>query len=120
MTSYVEDLERVEKELREAERERDLLGVRIEGLRGQREALRKLVEASVVPGEDLDLKDLTKADAIVKILQASDKPMTLGEIAAAVSAAGKETKYNGASVYIDGLLKAGRVIRVQRGQYRAA
>ena len=118
MTSYVEDLDRVEKELRMAERERDLLGVRIEGLRAQREALRKLVEAHAVPGEDL--KDLTKADAIVKILQASDKPMTLGEIAAAVSAAGKETKYNSVSVYIDGLLKAGRAIRVQRGQYRAA
>ena len=118
MASYVEDLERVEKELREAERERDLLGVRIEGLRGQREALRKLVEAPVAPGEDL--KGLTKADAIVRILQASDKPMTLGEIAAAASAAGKTTKYNHASVYIDGLLKAGRVVRVKRGQYRAA
>ncbi|MQS17627.1 hypothetical protein F7Q99_36930 [Streptomyces kaniharaensis] len=118
MTSYVEDLERVEKELREAERERDLLGVRIEGLRAQREAFRKLVEAPAVPGEDL--KGLKKADAIVKILQASDKPMTLGEIADAMSAAGKKTQKDGASVYIDGLLKAGRVIRVQRGQYRAA
>jgi hypothetical protein len=120
MTSFVEDLERVEQELREAERERDLLGVRIEGLRGQREALRKLIEAPVVPGEDLDLKDLTKADAIVKILRASDKPMTLGEIAAAVTAAGKKTNPNGASVYIDGLLKAGRVVRVKRGLYSAA
>jgi len=118
MTSYGEDLERVEKELREAERERDLLGVRIEGLKAQREAFRKLVEASAVQGQEI--QDLTKADAIVKILQASDKPMALGEIAEAMTAAGKKTNSNGASVYIDGLLKAGRVVRVQRGQYRAA
>ncbi|MCC9310075.1 hypothetical protein LN042_23905 [Kitasatospora sp. RB6PN24] len=118
MTSYVEDLERVENELREAERERDLLGVRIEGLRAQRDAFKKLVEAAVMPGEDL--KDLTKADAIVAILRASDKPMTLGEIADAMSAAGKYTVKNGASVYIDGLLKAGRVVRVKRGLYSAA
>ncbi|MEU8927586.1 hypothetical protein AB0D10_42900 [Kitasatospora sp. NPDC048545] len=118
MTLYGADLERVEKELREAEREWGLLGVRIEGLKAQREALRKLVETSVVP--EVEVQDLTKADAMVKILEASAKPMTLGEIAEAMTAAGKKTNSNGASVYIDGLLKAGRVIRVQRGQYRAA
>ncbi|MFG2825810.1 hypothetical protein ACGFX4_41070 [Kitasatospora sp. NPDC048365] len=118
MTSYGEDLARVETELSEAERDRDLLGVRIEGLKAQREALRKLVEVSPVPEQSL--QDLTKADAIVKILQASEKPMSLGEIADAMTGAGKKTNSNGASVYIDGLLKAGRVVRVQRGQYRAA
>ncbi|MEU8925328.1 hypothetical protein AB0D10_31070 [Kitasatospora sp. NPDC048545] len=118
MASYGEDLERVDKELLEAERERDLLGVRIEGLKAQREALRKLTEAPLVQGDEI--RDLTKADAMVKILQASTRPLTLGEIARAMTAAGRKTNSNGASVYIDALLKAGRVVRVQRGQYRAA
>ncbi|MFD8483623.1 hypothetical protein [Kitasatospora sp. NPDC059673] len=118
MTSYGEDLARAEKELGEAEREWDLLGVRIEGLRAQRDALRKLVEASTAPA--VEIGDLTKADAIVKILSASGKPMTLGEIAEAMTAAGKKSISSGVSVYIDGLLKAGRVVRVQRGQYTAA
>ncbi|MFF2659698.1 hypothetical protein ACFVUH_20335 [Kitasatospora sp. NPDC058032] len=118
MTSYGGDLEQVEKELRAAQREWDLLGARIEGLKAQREALRKLARAPFVPGEEI--QDLTKSDAIVTILRASHKPMTLGEIARAMTDAGKKTTSNGASVYIDTLLKAGRVVRVQRGHYRAA
>lgn len=108
----------MEKELHEAERERDLLGVHIEGLRAQRDALRRLVEAPIM--QHREIKDLTKADAIVKVLQSSERPMSLGEIAQALTAAGRRTNSNGASVYLDGLLKAGRVVRVQRGQYRAA
>ncbi|GGR09780.1 hypothetical protein GCM10010195_75040 [Kitasatospora griseola] len=108
----------MERELGEAEREWDLLGVRIEGLRAQRDALRKLVEASAAP--TVELSGLSKADAFVAVLRASDKPMTLGEIAEAMTAAGKKTVSSGASVYMDGLLKAGRVVRVQRGLYTAA
>ncbi|MFE3106873.1 hypothetical protein [Kitasatospora indigofera] len=118
MTPYGRDLQQVEKELQEAQRERDLLGARIEGLKAQLEALRKLAQAPLVQGEEI--QELTKADAIVRILQASHKPMALGEIAQAMTDAGKKTTSNGASVYIDALLKGGRVVRVQRGQYRAA
>ncbi|WP_327692421.1 hypothetical protein [Streptomyces sp. NBC_00459] len=118
MGDYTDDLERVEKSLREAERERDLIGARIEGLRAERDALRKLAETAVIPGQGIE--ELTKAEAIVTLLKGADGPMTLGDIAEAMTAAGKLSTRNGVSVYIDGLLKAGRVVRVQRGQYRAA
>ncbi|MEU0678187.1 hypothetical protein ABZ330_36100 [Streptomyces sp. NPDC006172] len=118
MDDYRDDLEHVEKSLREAERERDRLGARIEGLKAERDALRKLAESTGSPVEGME--ELTKAEAIVKLLRESDAPMTLGGIAEAMTAAGKLSTRNGVSVYIDGLLKAGRVVRVQRGQYRAA
>jgi chromosome segregation ATPase len=117
MDDYRDDLERVEKSLREAERERERLGARIEGLRAERDALKKLVETAESPGEGFE--ELTKAEAIVTLLKGADAPMTLGDIAEAMTAGGKLSTRNGVSVYIDGLLKAGRVVRVQRGQYRA-
>jgi chromosome segregation ATPase len=118
MGSYDEDLARIEKDLREAESERDRLSARIEGLKAERDALKKLAEAREGPAQEI--AGLTKAEAIVKILKASDQSMTLGDMAEAMTAAGKLTNPNGASVYIDGLLKAGRVVRVKRGHYRAA
>ncbi|MFD0140680.1 hypothetical protein ACFVIL_43145 [Streptomyces sp. NPDC127159] len=117
MDGYRDDLERVEKSLREAERERERLGARIEGLRAERDALRKLVGAAEGPGEGFE--ELTKAEAIVMLLKGAEVPMTLGDIAEAMTAGGKRSTRNGVSVYIDGLLKAGRVERVQRGHYRA-
>ncbi|MBK0372614.1 hypothetical protein I3215_07185 [Streptomyces sp. RB110-1] len=118
MNSYSEDLAGVERELREAELERDRLGAHIEGLKAKRDAFKKLSAAVSEPGPAV--QDLTKADAIVKILRASPQPMSLGDIADALTAAGKQATRNGVSVYIDGLLKAGRVVRVARNQYRDA
>ncbi|QYX75121.1 hypothetical protein [Streptomyces akebiae] len=118
MNSYSEDLASVERELREAELERDRLGAHIEGLKAKRDAFKKLSAAVSEPGSAV--QDLTKADAIVKILRASPQPMSLGDIADALTAGGKQANRNGVSVYIDGLLKAGRVVRVARNQYRDA
>jgi hypothetical protein len=42
------------------------------------------------------------------------------EIVEAMNAVGRVETYNGVSVYLDMLLKAGRVIRVSRGRYVAA
>ncbi|NEC67370.1 hypothetical protein [Streptomyces sp. SID9727] len=112
------DLEQVEADLREAELEHQRLGVRIEGLRAQRDALRRIAQTPT--RLEQKLQSLTKAEGIVAILRASPEPMTLGQIAEAMTAAGKLTNNNGASVYIDGLLKEGRVVRVRRGLYRDA
>ncbi|MFD3999799.1 hypothetical protein [Streptomyces rubiginosohelvolus] len=112
------DLEQVENDLREAELEYQRLGVRIEGLRAQRDALRKIAQ---MPTQlEQKVQAMTKAEGIVAVLRASSEPMTLGQIAEAMTAAGKVTNSNGASVYIDGLLKEGRVVRVSRGLYRDA
>ncbi|MFJ5532516.1 hypothetical protein [Streptomyces sp. NPDC093261] len=118
MGDYSEDLARIDQELREAERERNRLTARIAALQAERDAFLKLEDGPTDLRQKLD--DLTKAEAIVKILKEADRLMTLGDIAEAMTTAGKVTTKNGASVYIDGLLKAGRVVRVARGQYRAA
>ncbi|MFE5108573.1 hypothetical protein [Streptomyces sp. NPDC056663] len=112
------DLEKVENDLRDSELEYQRLGVRIEGLRAQRDALRKL--AAKPTRLDEKIRDMTKAEGIVAVLRASAEPMTLGQIAEAMTTAGKLTNSNGASVYIDSLLKEGRVVRVKRGLYRDA
>ncbi|MFE6494751.1 hypothetical protein [Streptomyces sp. NPDC057748] len=117
MSTYRDDLARVEKEILDVERERNRLSARLEGLKAERDALEKLNAGMDDHGS---IADLTKADAMVKILKESSTPMSLGEIADAMTTAGKKTNKNGASVYIDGLLKSGRVARVSRNQYRAA
>ncbi|MGW6557603.1 hypothetical protein [Streptomyces hydrogenans] len=118
MNPYSEDIAQVEKELSEAEREYARLGAHIEGLKAKREAFKKL---SAAPADlDSGIEDLTKAEAIIRILRVSPIPMSLGDIADALTAAGKQANRNGVSVYIDGLLKAGRVVRVARNQYRDA
>ncbi len=117
MSTYGDDLARIEKEILEVERQRNLLTARLDGLRAERASVEKL---NAAPADRGSIDDLTKADAIVKILRESSRPMSLGGIAKAMTAAGKPTNNNGASVYIDGLLKAGRVVRVERNQYRDA
>jgi hypothetical protein len=67
---------------------------------------------------------MTKSEALVAILKASPTPMTLGDLADAMTNAGKLSNANGVSVYINGLLDkvggTGQVKRVARGQYVAA
>ncbi|MFF0062101.1 hypothetical protein ACFYRC_11180 [Streptomyces sp. NPDC005279] len=118
MDPLAKDLDAVEKELREAELEYKRLGVHIEGLRAKRGALAKLAVKPTRLAEKI--QGMTKADAIVTVLRASPDPMTLGQIAEAMTNAGRLTNSNGASVYIDGLLKQGKVVRVERGLYRDA
>ncbi|MET8275757.1 hypothetical protein [Streptomyces sp. NPDC005096] len=118
MEPYSDDLARIEKDLREAEFERARLDARIKGLKAEREAFIQLTAPPASP--EPSIQDLTKAEAIVTILRKSPGPMSLGDIAEALTAAGKLANRNGVSVYIDGLLKAGRVVRVQRNQYRSA
>jgi hypothetical protein len=116
--TYGKDIAAVEDELREAQLEHARLGAHIEGLKAKRDALKKLSDAT--PVSQLKVQQLTKADAIVAILRQSTQTMSLTEIADALTNAGKTANANGVSVYIDGLLKAGRVVRVARNQYRDA
>lgn len=116
-----EDLAQVTAELEEAQRDLVRLTARIEGLQAQQKALqRAAVAAEVSVDQGVDLGSMTKARAIVAILKAAPHPMGLQEIAAALTDAGKVSKASGVSVYMDGLLKDGLVVRVERGLYTAA
>ena len=116
-----EDLAQVTAELEEAQRDLVRLTARVEGLQAQQKALqRAAVAAEVSADQGVDLGSMTKARAIVAILKAAPNPMGLQEIAAALTDAGKVSKTSGVSVYMDGLLKDGLVVRVERGLYTAA
>ena len=116
-----EDLARVTAELQAAQHDLMRLTARIEGLQAHHKALqRAAATADAFTPEGVDLGAMTKARAIVAILKAAPQPMTLQDIATTLTDAGKASKASGVSVYIDGLLKEGAVIRVERGLYTAA
>jgi capsule polysaccharide export protein KpsE/RkpR len=118
MDELQKDLAGVETALADAELQYARLGAEIEALKAKRDALAKQIKPRGRLTERI--AGMTKAQAIVEVLRSSTDPMTLGQIAEAVTQAGKKLNANGASVYIDGLLKEGRVVRVARGQYREA
>jgi hypothetical protein len=72
------------------------------------------------PPAKADITTFTKDRAIVWVLRQSAAPMRIKEIVDAMTATGRTETYNGVSVYLDTLLKTGRVIRVGRGRYVAA
>lgn len=54
------------------------------------------------------------------VLRSSDEPMRIWSIVYKLHAVGRNESYNGISVYLDTLMKQGRIQRVSRGLYRAA
>ena len=114
------DLQRVRDELAVAQAEHARLAARIEGLLAQRDALIRALASEPGPPAKADVTTFTKDRAIVAILRQSAGPMRIKEIVEAMTAAGRTETYNGVSVYLDTLLKAGRVTRVGRGRYVAA
>ncbi|MGW6886764.1 hypothetical protein [Streptomyces chartreusis] len=116
MNPLEDDLKQVRVELAAAELESQRLGAQIAALRAKEATL----EGLIVKAPELNVQGMTKAEAIVAALSQSSEPMTLGQIADAVTMAGSILKPDGASVYLDGLLKVGKVVRVKRGLYRAA
>ncbi|MDL2077650.1 MULTISPECIES: hypothetical protein [Streptomyces] len=116
-----EDLAQVTAELQAAQQDLVRLTARIEGLQAHQKALqRAAVAAEASTDQGVDLASMTKARAIVAILKAAPHPMSLQDIAAALTDAGKVSKASGVSVYMDGLLKENSVVRVERGLYTAA
>ncbi|MFB7454674.1 hypothetical protein [Streptomyces sp. NPDC056194] len=116
MNPLEDDLKQVRAELAAAELEYQRLEAQIAALRAKEATL----EGLIIKPSKLNVQGMTKAEAIVAVLAQSTEPMTLGQIADAVTAAGSVLKPDGASVYLDGLLKAEKVVRVKRGLYRAA
>jgi hypothetical protein len=117
------ELDRVEAELAAARVEHARLGAKIDGLKAERDALaeavRSIPSAAATSVTD-DLSGMTKKQAIVAILTRAGQPMRIGEIVKAFHAAGRTgDNYSGISVYLDTMLKEGKVRRVERGLYTA-
>ena len=113
-------MQRVRDELAEAQAEHARLTARIEGLQAQRDALARAMAIEPGPSAKADITTFTTDRAIVSVLRQSGAPMRIKEIVDAMTAVGRTETYNGVAVYLDTLLKTGRVIRVGRGRYVAA
>jgi len=115
------ELERVVAELATTEAELARLGARAEGLRAERDALNRAI-ASLSPACEVaaqDIASMVRNDAIVSVLRnAKPKPLRAAGIVEALSQAGRTNdSTTNVSVYLDGLHKQKRVIRVARGEY---
>jgi hypothetical protein len=121
MSTLNDELKRVLSELGVALSEHARLGARIEGLRAEQAALERAIAASRITeatDEPVELASMTKDRAIVAVLAAAGRPLKIGEIVDALQQAGRTGEnYNGISVYLDTLLKQGRVERPERGLY---
>lgn len=115
------ELERVVAELATTEAELARLGARAEGLRAERAALNRAI-ASLSPAREVaaqDIASMVRNDAIVSVLRnAKPKPLRAAGIVEALRQAGRTNdSTTNVSVYLDGLHKQKRVIRVARGEY---
>lgn len=115
------ELERVVAELATTEAELARLGARAEGLRAERDALNRAI-ASLSPAREVaaqDIASMVRNDAIVSVLRnAKPKPLRAAGIVEALRQAGRTNdSTTNVSVYLDGLHKQKRVIRVARGEY---
>jgi len=121
MDSLESHLERVTADLASTEAEVARLGARVEGLRAERDALTRAITSLRIPNETAtaDIASMVRNDAIVTVLRnAKPHPLRAAGITEALRRAGRTNESaTNTSVYLDGLLKKGRVIRVARGEY---
>jgi hypothetical protein len=116
------ELEGLDNELTSLLVEQARLAARIEGLQAERGALSGAMSIEPIDGGSRDptLANLTKDRAIVAVLEWSDKPLRIQQIVELLNEAGRDEHYNIITVYLNTLLKQGRVRRVDRGLYVAA
>jgi septal ring factor EnvC (AmiA/AmiB activator) len=121
MRSLEKDLERVTADLAAVEADLARLDARAEGLRAERDSLTRAL-AKVQPGRSPatdNIANMVKGDAIVAVLRnAKPRPLRAQGIVNALHRAGRTNEVaQNVSVYLDNLLKQGRVVRVARGEY---
>lgn len=120
MKSLEKDLERVTADLAGAEADLARISARVEGLRAERDALARALTA-VRPARPAtqNIVHMVKGDAIVTVLRnAKPRPLRAQGIVNALHQAGRTNEVaQNVSVYLDNLLKQGRVVRVARGEY---
>lgn len=121
MNALENDLERVTADLTATEADLARLSARAEGLRAERDALNRAI-AALSPASTISAEDIArmvKNDAIVAVLRnAKPQPLRAAGIVDALHQAGRTNESaTNISVYLDGLLKRGRVARIARGEY---
>jgi hypothetical protein len=116
------EIEDLDDELASLRLEHARRTARIEGLRAERDALSGAMTIRSVDGGSGDppLANLTKDRAIVAALEWSDAPLRIQQIVDLLNEAGRDEHYNIVTVYLNTLVKDGRVRRVGRGLYVAA
>ncbi|CRK56009.1 hypothetical protein [Alloactinosynnema sp. L-07] len=123
MNPLEKDLERIGIDLAAVEADLARLNARAEGLRAERDALARAIASPESSAESLtsEIADMVKADAIVTVLRnAKPQPLRAAGIVEALHKGGRTNEVAAhISVYLDSLLKQGRVIRVSRGEYTA-
>ena len=121
MNPLEKDLERVAADLAAAEAELARLSARAEGLRAERDALARAIAAlsPAAAASAGDIAGMVKNDAIIAVLRnAKPRPLRAAGIVDALHQAGRANEHAAnVSVYLDGLLKQGRITRVARGEY---
>jgi hypothetical protein len=110
------EAERVTADLAEAEAELARIKARVDGLRVEHSALRRAVTK---PAGSDDLAGMCKADAIVVVLhRAKPYPLCAEAIVDALHQGGRlEELPAGLPVFLNGLLRRGRIVRSGPGEY---
>src|SRR5687768_15565603 len=113
------ELERVNAQLAEARTQHAILGARIRGLEAHHAALTAAMGTTGGPPSRAT-GGVYRTDAIVGVLTASNAPMSISEVVAALATAGRpgETAEN-IGVDLAYLVDRGRAVRVRRGIYAA-
>jgi hypothetical protein len=113
------ELKNVDTELAALRLEQARLNARVEGLRAERDALAEAIRPVDTGSDGPPLAEMKKDEAIVAVLKGSGSPLRIGQIVKRLKLSGRNEHYNGISVYLNTLLKQGRVRRVGHGLYVA-
>jgi len=122
--NLAEALDQVEAELAGVQLEHERTAARIRGLTAERDALVTSIQQAEArrarPQSAVDLNGMTKDRAIVAVLRGSPEPIGVAELQRGLEIGGRPNENpNTISVYLNTLLKQGRVERTGRGLYRA-
>lgn len=120
-----DELAQVQEAVDAAERQLVTLQAELQGLRAKRNSL-EAANRSTTRSEhsarslSAELAELTQIDAIIRILQVGDRPMTIGEVRQGLLEGGRpKADYAPIAASLSMLVANGRVERPTRGRYRA-
>ena len=114
------ELERVNAELAAARTQYAKWGARIAGLEAQAAALAKAIEADLDAGQGATPALGYRTDDIVEVLEMSGAEMSIKDVMAALSEAGRPREtYDNVSADLAYLAERGRIARARRGVYQA-
>ena len=120
---WQDELARIDAELDMVRGELIRLEARQAGLLAERNRLAaasggRVDRGSLSDRQTASISNLGKNEAIVAVLGNAEQELSIDEVVAALRAAGRGSEtYNVVAIYLDNLVKEGRVRRVRRGFY---